>query len=229
MLFLYFLIFILIGVFLNILRGYDLFTISLIYILLSTVLYFVNIYAVVYIVIFFGMAEGITLLFNKKHEKRNYLNIIGNCLASVIFLVIGIFFDKAGLIDYSLFVLASIVSINAAFSDTLSSEIGKLSRIKPRIITTFKKVERGYQGGITFLGITGALLASFISVVYFYFVGYTYTFLIVLFIGGVLGSIIDSYIGATIEVKGIFNNNHTNFLATFLAGCLAILIYLLIV
>jgi len=213
----------------HLLRGYDLFTISLIYVLLSLVLYFINIYAVIYIVIFFTMAEGITLLFNKKHKQRNYTNIIGNCSAAVIFLVLGLVFSQLNLLDYHLFILASIVSINAAFSDTFSSEIGKLSKIKPRLITNFKKVKKNTDGAITFLGIAGALLASFISSMFFYFIGYEITFIIVLFIGGILGSIIDSYVGAIIERKGIFNNNQTNFLATFIAGCLSILIYVLIV
>jgi uncharacterized protein (TIGR00297 family) len=229
MLFLYFLVFILIGIFLNLLRGYDLFTISLIYVVFSIFLYFVNIYAVIYVIIFFAMAEGITLLFNKRHEKRNYYNIVGNCSAAVIFLILGFVIDKLQILDFSLFVLASIVSINAAFADTFSSEIGRLSKIKPRLITTFKRVERGTEGAITFLGIVAATFASFVSVAYFYFLGYTHTFLIVLFIGGILGSVIDSFIGAAIERKGIFNNNQTNFLATFLAGWLAILIYVLIV
>lgn len=228
MLFLYFLAFILIGIFLNLLRGYDLFTISLIYVVFSIFLYFVNVYAVIYVIIFFGMAEGITMLFNKRHEKRNYYNIVGNCSAAIIFLVIGYFISKLQILDFSLFILASLVSINAAFADTFSSEIGRLSKIKPRLITTFKRVERGTEGAITFLGITAAAFASFISIAYFYFLGYTPIFLIVLFIGGILGSVIDSYIGATLETKGIFNNNQTNFLATFLAGALAILIYVLI-
>jgi uncharacterized protein (TIGR00297 family) len=175
------------------------------------------------------MAEGITLLFNKKHKQRNYANIIGNCSAAVIFLIIGLVFTYLNLLDYHLFILASIVSINAAFSDTFSSEIGKLSKIKPRLITNFKKVKKNTDGAITFLGIAGALLASFISSMFFYFIGYEITFIIVLFIGGILGSIIDSYVGAIIERKGIFNNNQTNFLATFIAGCLSILIYVLIV
>lgn len=228
MLFLYFLAFILIGIFLNLLRGYDLFTISLVYVVFSFMLYFINIYAVLYVVIFFAMAEGITLLFNKKHEKRNYYNIIGNCSAAILFLLFGVVFDKLGLLEFSLFALASIVSINAAFSDTFSSEIGKLSKIKPRLISNFKTVEKGTEGAITLLGISAAFLASLISVVYFYFIGYTPVFLIVLFIGGILGSIVDSYIGALIERKGIFNNNQTNFLATFIAGALSILIYVLI-
>jgi uncharacterized protein (TIGR00297 family) len=229
MLFLYFLIFILIGLFLNVLRGYDLFTISLLYVLLSVVLYFINIYAVVYVVLFFAIAEGITLVFNKKHEKRNYLNIIGNCLSCILFLLIGFVFVKIGFFDFSIFILAGITSITAAFADTLSSEIGKLSRTNPILITNFKRVERGTEGGITVLGITAAILASFISFVYFYTIGYNYTFALVIFIGGIFGSLIDSVIGATIERAGIFNNNHTNFLATFLTGCFAILLYILII
>lgn len=226
---LYFFFFLLIGLFLHILRGYDLFTISLVYVLLSTVIYFIDVYAVIYLLIFFAMAEGITLLFNKKHEKRNYLNVLGNCLPCVIFLIVGYFLNNLGILDFSFFILASLVSINAAFSDTFSSEIGKLSRIKPVLITNFKKVEKGTEGAVTFLGTVGGVLASFISAMFFYFVGYQITFVMVLFLGGILGSIIDSYIGATIETKGIFNNNQTNFLATFIAGAISIVIYLLII
>lgn len=228
MLFLYFLIFILIGLFLNILRGYDLFTISLLYVLLSVILYFIDIYAVIYVVLFFAVAEGITLVFNKKHEKRNYLNIIGNSLSAVIFLIVGFIFLKLDLFNFSMFILASIVSITAAFADTLSSEIGKLSKSKPILITNFKTVERGTEGGITVLGIVAAIFASFIAFIYFYFIGYSYPFVLIIFVCGIFGSIIDSYIGATLERNGPFNNNHTNFLATFLTGCLSILIYILI-
>ncbi len=229
MLFLYFLIFILIGLFLNVLRGYDLFTISLLYVLLSVVLYFINIYAVVYVVLFFATAEGITFIFNKKHEKRNYLNIIGNCLSCILFLLIGFAFVKMGFFEFTMFILASITSITAAFADTVSSEIGKLSKISPVLITNFKKVEKGMQGGITVLGITAAIFASFISFIYFYTIGYNYAFALIIFIGGIFGSLIDSVIGATIERAGIFNNNHTNFLATFLTGCFSILLYILII
>lgn len=225
---LYFFLFILFGIILHLLRGYDLFTISIVYVLLSLILYFIDLYAVIYILIFFSFAEGITLLLNKKHEKRNYFNVLGNCLASIIFLIFGFLIYLLNILDFYLFILASIVSINAAFSDTFSSEIGRLSKFNPVLITNFKKVKIGTDGAITFLGILGALLASFISATYFFIVGYNFNFVIVLFIGGLLGSVLDSYIGATIERKGIFNNNQTNFLATFLAGCLSILIYVLI-
>jgi uncharacterized protein (TIGR00297 family) len=183
----------------------------------------------VYLFLFFAAAEGITLLFNKKHGKRNYLNIVGNCSACVIFILIGVLFNYLNLLQFHIFVLASIVSINAAFSDTFSSEIGKLSKKAPILITNFKKVKTGTDGGITFLGITAAIFASFISYIFFYLVGYSKTFILILFICGILGSIFDSYIGATIERKGIFNNNQTNFLASFLAGCVSILIYVLII
>lgn len=230
--FLYFLALIVIGVFLNVLRGYDLFTISLIYVLLSVVWLLTNIYVVIYIFVFFVLAEGITFIFNKKHGKRNYNNLLGNTLACILFLVIGfVLSEKLNILNFAMFSLASIVSINVALSDTFSSEIGNLSRKRPRLITTFEKVDKGVGGGITFLGVFAAAFASFLSCVYFYFIGYEYTtvLLAIIFFSGIFGSLLDSFIGATLERKGIFNNNHTNFLATFLSGALSILVYILIV
>ena len=225
---LYFVIFILIGFFLNIARGYDLFTISIIYLVFSFFLYFINLFAVIYVILFFAIAESITLLFNKKHGKRNYKNVLGNCLASICFFIIGFVLNYFIKINTFFFSIAALAAISAAFSDTLSSEIGKLSKTKPILITTFKKVKKGVDGGITFLGTSAALLGSLITGVFFYFVGYEPKIVIIISISGIIGSLIDSVIGATLETKGYFNNNLTNFTSTFLAGLVAMIMFVFI-
>jgi uncharacterized protein (TIGR00297 family) len=228
MFFLYFLIFILIGLFLNITRGYDLFTVAIIYMVFSFFLYFIDLYAVIFVILFFAIAEGITLFLNKKHGKRNYKNVLGNCLASIVFFIIGIVFNYLNLISSAAFAVAALAAISAAFSDTLSSEIGRLSKKNPVLITTLKPVKTGVDGGITFLGISAALLGTIITGVFFYFVNYEHKLVFIIAICGIIGSLVDSVIGATIERKGYFNNNLTNFTSTFLTGVIAILMFLFI-
>jgi len=228
MFFLYFLIFILIGLFLNITRGYDLFTVAIIYMVFSFFLYFIDLYAVIFVILFFAIAEGITLFLNKKHGKRNYKNVLGNCLASIVFFIIGIVFNYLNLISSAAFAVAALAAISAAFSDTLSSEIGRLSKKNPVLITTLKPVKTGVDGGITFLGISAALLGTIIIGVFFYFVNYEHKLVFIIAICGIIGSLVDSVIGATIERKGYFNNNLTNFTSTFLTGVIAILMFLFI-
>ena len=228
MFFLYFLIFILIGLFLNITRGYDLFTVAIIYMVFSFFLYFIDLYAVIFVILFFAIAEGITLFLNKKHGKRNYKNVLGNCLASIVFFIIGIVSNYLNLISSAAFAVAALAAISAAFSDTLSSEIGRLSKKNPVLITTLKPVKTGVDGGITFLGISAALLGTIIIGVFFYFVNYEHKLVFIIAICGIIGSLVDSVIGATIERKGYFNNNLTNFTSTFLTGVIAILMFLFI-
>ncbi len=219
MFWLYFLFFYILGIILCITRKYDLITISIIFIICAIFLNFGNIESMIYILIFFCVAESITLILDKKHKRRSYKNLLGNCLAGCIFMLFGQ-------------VIPAIVSICAAFSDTLSSEIGRLSIIKPRLITTFKKVKTGTDGGVTILGLTAAAIIGAITIVYFMIApqifnsSFIYTTQSILIIGiiGFLGTIIDSYIGATLERKGYSNNYQTNFLASFISGVIAFIL-----
>ena len=103
---------------------------------------------------------------------------------------------------------AFIGSIAAVTADTWATEIGVFSKIAPRDILTFKRVPHGTSGGITLLGLIGALLGSCIIV----FIGSSVTqrfgnvasamALFALITGaGLAGSIIDSLIGATIQAQ----------------------------
>ncbi len=228
---LYFLIFIFLGLLLNFIGKYDLITISVVYVVASLFMYFVDIYAVVYLVLFFGISESVTSLFNKKHAQRTYKNLLGNCLASIIFLIAGAITEYFSPGSFIYFGVGALAGISAAFSDTLSSEIGYLSSKKPRMITTFRKVEKGIDGGITFLGTAAAALGALITAMFFWFVNtigvnlvYTTKIIIVVAVCGLVGSLIDSIIGGLFETKGYLNNSQTNFLATFITGLIALLI-----
>ena len=100
--------------------------------------------------------------------------------------------------------------------DTWASEIGAVMGVKnPRLITTLRKVPRGTNGGVSFVGLVVSLLGGLV-------VGVGYLAGVLLFadahelseapaqwpvivlggIGGLLGSLIDSLLGATLQFSG---------------------------
>lgn len=229
MIYLYFLLFYILGLVLWITRKYDFFTIALTFLISAVFLGFGNLEIFIYVFCFFCVAEGVTLILNKfskshkKHSKRSYKNLLGNCLAGCFFMVLG-------------YPVVAIASICASFCDTMSSEVGMLSSGKPKLITTFKTVEKGTDGGVTLLGYIAALLVCLGTITYFYIIPgligstFTYTtkFFIIIFICGLLGTTIDSYIGATLETKGYSDNYQTNFMSSAFAGVIAFLLLLIL-
>lgn len=208
----YFLFFYALGIVLWITKKYDIFTISLIFGMSGLFLYFGKTALFLYLLMYFCVAEGLSLLLKNKGENRSYVNLLGNCLVGTVLVVFGQIYAAAS-------------TICGAFSDTMSSEIGRLSKTKPRLITNLKKkVEPGTNGGITLLGLFAAFMVSTITFVFFYFIFKVNikTALIVASFG-IIGSLIDSFIGAAIENKGYLDNSQTNFLTSFIVGILSII------
>jgi uncharacterized membrane protein len=91
-------------------------------------------------------------------------------------------------------------SLAAANADTWATELGILSPIKPRLITTMKQVEMGTSGGITPVGTLAALLGSLlVALVGVLVIGGSGLMLIVITLLGFAGSVIDSVLGATVQ------------------------------
>jgi len=146
-----------------------------------------------------------------KHGKRTTGNILGNSTAAILALFL---FSPYGFYG----------AVSAALADTLSSEIGLLSKKKPRLITNWKEVEHGTDGGITLLGCTAAVLgSSMIALIHLYVFGDPYFFL-VLVLCGFLGSLVDSVFGAVLELKHMLNNAEVNFLGSASGAVIAILL-----
>jgi uncharacterized protein (TIGR00297 family) len=112
----------------------------------------------------------------------------------------------------------------AALADTLSSELGMLSKKKPRLITNLKQVDPGTDGGVTGLGMWSALLgASIIGIIHFALNANLFLFF-GLILAGVFGSATDSFFGALFERGRLLGNTEVNFLGSS-AG--ALLVFLL--
>lgn len=93
-------------------------------------------------------------------------------------------------------------SLAAATADTWATELGVLSPVQPRMLTSWQLVEKGTSGGISLVGslsaIAGSLLLAFISVI---IVPTGVKLAIFVAIAGLAGSVVDSYLGATIQVQ----------------------------
>jgi len=99
---------------------------------------------------------------------------------------------------------AFLASLASATADTWETEIGSFSKSLPLNILTWKRVPKGYSGGVSLLGTSGGVIGAGIIVLIAAFMGFFEwnTQLIVLIISaGFLGSIIDSILGASIQAK----------------------------
>ncbi|CAM6097143.1 unnamed protein product [Calypogeia fissa] len=98
--------------------------------------------------------------------------------------------------------------------DTWSSEIGVLSSSTPRLITTLRQVQRGTNGGVTLLGLAASAAGgAFIGLTFFVAGLFTasctgasaqkqWLIIIVGTVVGLLGSLFDSVLGATVQFSG---------------------------
>ena len=98
--------------------------------------------------------------------------------------------------------LAFAGAMAAVNADTWSTELGVLSPVLPRMITTGKQVERGTSGGITFTGtlsaLGGAALVG-IAAVIFAPASDWISRLGIIMLAGLLGSLFDSMLGASVQ------------------------------
>ncbi len=166
---------------------------------------------------FFISSSALTNIFYKEKEKvnreqfekggpRDPWQVIANGGLSSLLAAAYFLYPRPVMLAAFLGVLAT---VNA---DTWATEIGVLSRPGPRLVTSFKAVEKGRSGGVTILGsvasLAGALfiggcaavLASIFDPGLLYAFGWQKV-LIIAGLSGFLGSIIDSIIGATIQAQ----------------------------
>ena len=226
-----------------------------------TVLFGIGLNGLILLFVFFFSTYILTRF--KYHEKRKtglaqskggtraWTNVLANGIITSLFALSYYF------LNLEILLIPFITSISIATGDTISTEIGLLSKHKPRLITTFKKVESGRSGAITFLGTISGILSicSIILLAYFLNINQNYIYLLAAGIGGMIGITIDSYFGATIQANYIcrscnqlteskihhhrytnlknghahIDNNIVNLFSIFIGACSSVfLIYLII-
>ena len=134
--------------------------------------------------------------------QRTYKNVIGKLLLPV---TVAIFFRPAELVAL----------LGYSVADSAGSQIGVFSRTSPRLLTTLKKRASGTNGAISFLGTSLGIALGII-------VGFVHAILsnygimsgpIWACYGALVGSTIDSFLGATIESSIGFSDWSINLLS----------------
>ena len=188
--------------------------------------------------------------FDKGHQ-RDWGQVLANGGAGAFVALLNGFFPSPFWLPLFLGTMATVTA------DTWATELGTLSRRPPRLITTGRVVAVGTSGGISFWGtavsFTGGLLIGLVAgllrqddILLLTIVGG---------VGGLAGSLSDSFLGATVQqiytcascqketekkvhcgqptrpLRGWswMNNDVVNFLASVFGGITAVLIYFLLV
>lgn len=160
---------------------------------------------------------------HKDGGQRNWVQVLSNsAIASVLVVIIWwltggqdqcLDSNESSLITS---LLGGIIGhYSCSNGDTWSSELGVLSDAQPRLITTFKPVRKGTNGGVTMAGLLAAAAAgSAIGLTFVLFGFFTascpsagaVTKQLLVFpvsaLAGVCGSLIDSILGATLQFSG---------------------------
>lgn len=164
-----------------------------------------------------GLQEG-------RKGERGSRNVVANSLPAVFVAIFSTVLANAASTQF--YSLLYIVAIGAATADTLASEIGVINR-HPRLITTMMPVPPGTDGGISPLGTVasfgGALFISVMGFVFMVALGQPLPLLAIPFTAvlGLLGSLVDSVLGATLERRGLIGKQTNNITSIVIACILA--------
>jgi len=166
-----------------------------------------------------GSTRKRTLGTAEAQAGRNALQVLANIgVASVCALL------YARLGDKRLLVCAGAALAEAA-ADTVSSEIGQAVGGVPRLVTSWKVAGTGTDGAVTLAGtLAGAGAAVAVATACMLggmFGGHEF---LVCIAAGMIGTFVDSLLGATVERRGWLGNNAVNFLSTLAAAATAFLV-----
>jgi uncharacterized protein (TIGR00297 family) len=119
--------------------------------------------------------------------------------------------------------LAIAAALSEVAADTLSSEIGTFLGGTPRLVTTWEAASPGTDGAITGLGTLVAIVAALVvGLVCAATRVLAFHSLLPCVAAAILGTLVDSLLGATLERKGVLRNNGVNFLSTACAAILGV-------
>jgi uncharacterized protein (TIGR00297 family) len=120
------------------------------------------------------------------------------------------------------FSLGMVAALSEAAADTVSSELGQVQRYA-RLITTWKSVPPGTDGGVSLLGtFSGVLSAALVAWTCLPVRLVPFHAAIVATVAATIGMLTDSLLGALLERRGVLNNDAVNFLGTLIAAAAAI-------
>ena len=100
-----------------------------------------------------------------------------------------------------LFYIIYVSAIAAVCADTWATEIGNMTNVKTYDIISFNIIEQGVSGGVSIIGLGGALLGSIVISISASPWLNSDILLIIITLSGMLACIFDSILGSTIQSK----------------------------
>jgi uncharacterized protein (TIGR00297 family) len=157
----------------------------------------------------------------ERHSGRSASQIVANVGIAVAAALVGLLTRHP-----ALWLLASAAALAEAAADTASSEMGQAVSDSAYLITDFRPVPVGTDGGIsaagTLAGITAAIAVAAVC-------GATHMiawhWLLPVAASGALGMFVDSFLGAVLERRRLLNNDAVNLLSTIAAALFALFLY----
>jgi uncharacterized protein (TIGR00297 family) len=158
-----------------------------------------------------GIAEG-------REGRRGAGNALANCLVGAVAALIAITSPHQ-----SIAWLALVAALTAGAADTVASEIGKAWGRHTFLIVGFRRVPPGTSGAISMEGTVANVIAAVVLATLGAALGLIAAGAIaVVVIGALAGSFVESALAATLENRGILNNDLLNFLNTVVAVAVAL-------
>mmetsp|Transcript_17346 Transcript_17346/g.20021 ORF Transcript_17346/g.20021 Transcript_17346/m.20021 type:complete len:337 (+) Transcript_17346:167-1177(+) len=163
--------------------------------------------------------------------RRGPENVWGSALTALICAKLSTIVGGTSIITRipsSMYRLAFVASLATKLADTFASEIGKAYGKTTFLITTFQRVPAGTEGAVSLEGTLASVVGGFLLSLYGYYgVGIltSWTAVAVSTVSAFLATVVESYIGATIQGQSkLFTNEVVNFINTLVGAILAIVI-----
>ena len=168
----------------------------------------------------FGSERKQKLRIAEKQDGRSASQVLANLGVAVGCVVLYALLGKN-----VIFLLAASASLSEAAADTVSSEVGQASNEKARLITTWKQVPAGIDGAVSLQGtLAGVVAATIVSLVCVLGGLLPWKWLGISGVAAVVGNFADSCLGASLQRRGMLNNDSVNFLSTLLSAVVAFVI-----
>lgn len=133
----------------------------------------------------------------EKSGTRDFAQVFANGGAGGVLVIINALFPN------DIWYYAYIASLSAVTADTWATEIGTLKKNKTYNILNFKPLPQGMSGGISIVGTLGGMLGALVVTAsgLYWIEDNVLQIALLLVVSGLLGSFVDSFLGATLQVQ----------------------------
>jgi uncharacterized protein (TIGR00297 family) len=168
----------------------------------------------------FGSKRKQKLKIAEKQDGRSASQVLANLGVAAGCVVLYAILGKS-----VIFLLAAAASLSEAAADTVSSEVGQASNGEAHLITDWTEVPAGIDGAVSWQGtLAGIVAAIVVTAVCALMSLLPWKWLGVSVVAAVAGAVFDSFLGASLQRRGMLNNDSVNFFSTLFSAVVALLI-----